>query len=93
VKYIEEELKETVPLSTAVRETTFLTIENYVDMKELLWQRDYHNYIHEGCRVDLSGLLNMHTQSSARLREICHSKYKASYYLIKKLNLFSLLTV
>lgn len=78
MKYIEVELKETVPLSTAVRETTFLTIENYV---------------HEGCRVDLSGLLNMHTQSSTRLREICHSKYKVSYYLIKKLNPFSLLIV
>jgi hypothetical protein len=31
---------------------TFLTIENYVDIEELFWQRDYHDYVHEGvpCR-------------------------------------------
>jgi len=45
-------------------------------MEELLWQRDYHNYVHEGSRVDLSGLLEMYCYTSARLQEICKAKFK-----------------
>ena len=69
-------LRYTIPLSIEEKAPTFLTIENYVDMEELLWQRDHHNYVHEGCRVDLSALLKMHCYTSARLQEICKATYK-----------------
>ncbi|TAQ83756.1 hypothetical protein B7494_g7916 [Chlorociboria aeruginascens] len=49
---------------------------NYVDIKKLLWQHNHHNYVHEGCRVDLSALLKMHCYTSARLQEICKATYK-----------------
>jgi hypothetical protein len=58
---------------------TFFTMENYVGMEELFWQRDYHNYVHEGCRVDLSALLKLHCYTSARLQEICKAKFKVRY--------------
>jgi hypothetical protein len=48
-------------------------------MEELLWQHDHHNYVHEGCRVDLSALLKMHCYTSARLQEICKATYKVRY--------------
>jgi hypothetical protein len=48
-------------------------------MEEQFWQRDYHNYVHEGCRVYLSALLKMHCYTSARLQEICKAKYKVRY--------------
>ena len=72
-------LRYTIPLSIEEKAPTFLTIENYVDMEELLWQRDHHNYVHEGCRVDLSALLKMHCYTSARLQEICKATYKVRY--------------
>ncbi|KAH9203425.1 hypothetical protein DL95DRAFT_503944, partial [Leptodontidium sp. 2 PMI_412] len=55
--YIKDVLRYTIPLSIEEKALTFLTIESYVDMEELLWQHDHHNYVHEGCRVDLSALL------------------------------------
>jgi hypothetical protein len=59
----------------------FLTIENYIDIKELLWQHDHYNYVHERCRVDLSALLKMYCYTSARLQEICKAKYKVRYQI------------
>jgi hypothetical protein len=53
-------LRHKIPLSIEEKAPTFLTIENYVDMEELFWQYDHHNYVHEECRVDLSALLKMH---------------------------------
>ena len=78
-KYVKDVLRYTIPLSIEEKAPTFLTIENYVDMEELLWQHDHHNYVHEGCRVDLSALLKMHCYTSARLQEICKAKYKVRY--------------
>jgi hypothetical protein len=60
-------LRYTISLSIEKKAPTFLTIENYVDMEELLWQRDHHNYVHERCRVDLSALLKMYYYTFARL--------------------------
>ncbi|KAG9244993.1 hypothetical protein BJ878DRAFT_40562 [Calycina marina] len=74
--YIKDVLRHKIPLSIEEKAPTFLTIENYVDMEELLWQHDHHNFVHEGCRVDLSALLKMHCYTSARLQEICKAKYK-----------------
>jgi hypothetical protein len=65
-----------IGLSRLEKSPTFLTIENYVDMEEQFWLRDYHNYVHEGCRVDLSALLKMHCYTAARLQEICKATYK-----------------
>lgn len=78
-QYIKGELSDKIPLSTEEKAPTFLTIQNYLEMEELLWQGDYHNYIHEGSRVDLSTLLKMHCYTSARLQEICQAKYKVRY--------------
>ena len=78
-KYIKDVLRYKIPLSIEEKAPTFLTIENYVDMEELLWQHDHHNYVHEGCCVDLSALLKMHCYTSARLQEICKAKYKVRY--------------
>ncbi|KFZ25442.1 hypothetical protein V502_00079 [Pseudogymnoascus sp. VKM F-4520 (FW-2644)] len=77
--YIQDYLRHEIPLSEAEKAPTFLTIQNYLEMEELLWQKDYHNYDHEGSRVDLSALLKMHCYSSARLQEICQAKYKVRY--------------
>ncbi|KAK0611658.1 hypothetical protein B0T14DRAFT_413287, partial [Immersiella caudata] len=65
-----------IPLSIIENEPTFLTIENCVHMQEKHWKNDHHNYIHEGIRVFLSRLLNMHCYTSARLQEICLAKYQ-----------------
>lgn len=78
-KEIEGPLKRKIGLSTAKRAPKYLTIENYVHMEEQLWLRDYHNYIHEGSRVDCSALLKMHCYTSSRLQEVCMSKYKVGY--------------
>ena len=72
-------LRYTISLSIEEKAPTFLTIENYVDIEELLWQHNHHNYIHEGCRVDLSALLKMHCYTSARLQEICKATFKVRY--------------
>ncbi|OBT53809.1 hypothetical protein VE04_04807 [Pseudogymnoascus sp. 24MN13] len=74
--YIKHYLRHKIPLLNEEKAPTFLTIQNYLEMEELLWQGDYHNYIHEGSRVDLSTLLKMHCYTSARLQEICQAKYK-----------------
>ncbi|OBT38904.1 hypothetical protein VE00_10781 [Pseudogymnoascus sp. WSF 3629] len=74
--YIKDHLGPNILLSKEEKAPTFLTIQNYLEMEELLWQKDYHNYIHEGSRVDLSTLLKMHCYTSARLQEICQAKYK-----------------
>ncbi|KFZ23167.1 hypothetical protein V502_02354 [Pseudogymnoascus sp. VKM F-4520 (FW-2644)] len=74
--YIEDFLRHEIPLSIEEKAPTFLTIQNYLEMEELLWQRDYHDYIHEGSCVDSSTLLKMHCYTSARLQEICQAKYK-----------------
>ncbi|OAF60703.1 hypothetical protein VC83_03638 [Pseudogymnoascus destructans] len=52
VPYVTDVLRYEIPLWIKEKEPTFLTIQNYLDMEELLWQRDHHKYIHEGCRVD-----------------------------------------
>jgi hypothetical protein len=78
-KYIKDVLRYTIPLSIEEKAPTFLTIENYVNMEELFWQHDYYNYVHEGCRVDLSALLKIHCYTSARLQEIYKAKYKVRY--------------
>lgn len=69
-------LRYTIPLLIEEKAPTFLIIENYVDIEELLWQYNYHNYVYKGCRVDLSALLKMHCYTSARLQEICKATYK-----------------
>ncbi|OBT90000.1 hypothetical protein VE02_01553 [Pseudogymnoascus sp. 03VT05] len=74
--YIEKDLCSLIPLSNTQKAPTFLTIQNYGEMEELLWKKDYHNYVHEGCRVDKSTLLKVHCYSSARLQEICNAKYE-----------------
>jgi hypothetical protein len=47
-RYIKDVLRYQIPLSIEEKAPTFLTIENHVDMEELLWLNDYHNYVHEG---------------------------------------------
>jgi hypothetical protein len=59
-----------IPLSIEVKALMFWTIENYVDMEELLWQHDHHYYVCEGYRVDLSAVLKMHCYTSTRLPAI-----------------------
>lgn len=76
-KYIEGELAEKIGLKDLHRDPTFLTIENYVKLHEKLWLDDYHDYLHEGYRVDNATLLNTHCYTSARLKEVCQAKYKA----------------
>ncbi len=68
-----------IPVSIEEKAPTFLTIEKYVVMEELLWLNDYHNYVHEGSRVDCIALLKMHCCTSATLQEICKAKYKVRY--------------
>src|SRR6266699_5031597 len=74
-KYIEGELAEKLGLKDIHRVPTFLTRENYVSLKELLWFNDSHDYVHEGYRVDNSTLLDTHASTSARLKEVCQAKY------------------
>ena len=79
-QYIQDFLRHEIPLSIEEKAPTFLTIQNYLEMEELLWQKDYHNYDHEGSRVDLSALLKMHCYSSARLQEICQAKLQGEMH-------------
>ena len=41
-------LSEKIPLSREEKPPTFLTLENYVHMKEQFWVDDYYDYNHEG---------------------------------------------
>jgi len=77
-KYIEGDLAEELGLKDLQREQAFLTIENYVKLHELLWFNDYHDYVHDGYRVDNANLLNTHCFTSARLKELCRAKYRVS---------------
>jgi hypothetical protein len=77
-KYIEGDLAEELGLKDLHREQAFLTIENYVKLHELLWFNDYHDYVHDGYRVDNANLLNTHCFTSARLKELCRAKYRVS---------------
>jgi hypothetical protein len=43
-------LRYTILLSIEEKSPMFLTIENYIDIEELLWQYNYYNYVHEGYR-------------------------------------------
>jgi hypothetical protein len=63
--------------------THVLNNENYVDIEELFWQRDYHNYAHKGCCVDLNILLKMYCYTSVRLQEICKAKYTVRYQALR----------
>ncbi|KAF1346306.1 hypothetical protein EJ07DRAFT_145073, partial [Lizonia empirigonia] len=69
-------LKNKIPLCSAKKKPTFLTIDNFIHMQKLFWERDYHTYTHEGVRVCLAGLLNLHCYSSARVNELCMATYK-----------------
>uniref|UniRef100_A0A4E9EHL3 C2H2-type domain-containing protein n=1 Tax=Gibberella zeae TaxID=5518 RepID=A0A4E9EHL3_GIBZA len=77
--YIEGELANKIGLLTGKkgqRKKAFITIENYVHMQNRLWTNDFHDYVHEGSRVDNANLLNTHCFTSARCQELCQAKYK-----------------
>jgi hypothetical protein len=67
---------DTSPLSVEGKGPTFLTMENHVNMKVLLRLNDYHNYVHEGSRVDCSALLKMRCYTFVSLQETCEARYK-----------------
>ncbi|PWI64678.1 hypothetical protein PCL_08687 [Purpureocillium lilacinum] len=77
--YIEGELAKKIGLLTGKKgqkTKTFLTIENYVHMQKYYWCGDYHDYIHDGCRVDNANILNTHCFTSARRQEVCQARYQ-----------------
>ncbi|KAL7939932.1 hypothetical protein V8C42DRAFT_339102 [Trichoderma barbatum] len=45
-------------------------------MQAFLWEEDFHDYIHEGSRIDYTNLLNLHCFTSARLSELCQAFYE-----------------
>lgn len=57
-------------LSTAIREKTYLTLENYMYMERQLWQSDGYEYVHEAYRVFVSAKLKLHVYTPARIGEI-----------------------
>ena len=78
-KYIEGELAKSIGLlkgKKGLRKKAFITIENYVHMQNRLWTNDFHDYVHEGSRVDNANLLNTHCFTSARCQEICQARYQ-----------------
>ena len=83
-KFIDGELAVKIGLVKSKRrghkkeQKSYLTHENYVHMHERLWYNDFHDYIHEGYRVDNGNLLNVHSFTSARLAEICQAIYRVS---------------
>ena len=74
--YIQGELADELGLKSLRKEQTFLTIENFVKLHQFLWFEDFHDYVHEGYRVDDANLLNTHCFSSTRVAELCGAKYK-----------------
>jgi hypothetical protein len=83
-KFIDGELADSIGLIKSQRrghkkeDKSYLTHENYVHMHERLWYNDFHEYVHEGCRVDNGNLLNVHSFTSARLAEVCQAIYEVS---------------
>jgi L-lactate utilization protein LutC len=77
LEYIEH-LAEEFGLPNSTKDKAYLTKPIYVKLYEHLWDQDSHEYKHEGSRVDASTLLNIHCYSSARLQEVCGTRYKAS---------------
>ncbi|CAM1508797.1 Fc.00g056450.m01.CDS01 [Cosmosporella sp. VM-42] len=77
--YIDGELAKKICLlkgKKGQRKKAFITIENYVHMQNRLWIDDFHDYIHEGSRVDTANLLNTHCFTSARCQEVCQARYQ-----------------
>ncbi|KAF5531769.1 carbonic anhydrase 2, partial [Fusarium mexicanum] len=77
--YIEGELATKIGLlkgKKGQKKKAFMTIENYVHMQNRLWTDDFHDYVHEGSRVDSANLLNTHCFTSARCQEICQATYQ-----------------
>lgn len=95
-KYIEGELAQKIGLLTgkkALREKAFMTIENYVHMQNRLWINDFHDYVHEGSRVDMANLLNTHCFTSARCQELCQARYKVRHTNTRRWLLLTLVRI
>ncbi|KAK0750179.1 hypothetical protein B0T18DRAFT_322066, partial [Schizothecium vesticola] len=80
--FIQGPLAQELGLKNIRQDQAFLTIENYVILQEQLWFRDHYDYVHEGCRIDNTNLLNTHCFSSARLQELCQAKFKDFVLLV-----------
>jgi hypothetical protein len=76
-KYIDE-LAERLGLSSEKKDKPFFTKPLYLRLYSRMWTQDFHDYRHEGSRVDASTLLNTHCYTSARLSELCAAVYKVS---------------
>lgn len=61
-------------------------------MQELFWQNNHYSYVHEGVRVHLAALLDMHCYCAVRLQEICMAKYKVSFGNQKNEAIYLILT-
>lgn len=87
IQYIEGELAQKIGLlqgQQGRRKKAFITIENYVHMQNRLWTNDFHDYVHEGSRVDNSNLLNTHCFTSAPCQEVCQAIYQVWRPLVGK---------
>ncbi|EGU76075.1 hypothetical protein FOXB_13413 [Fusarium oxysporum f. sp. conglutinans Fo5176] len=77
--YIDGELAEKLSLlkgKKGQRKKAFITFENYVHLHNRLWINDFHDYVHEGSRVNNANLINKHCYTSARCQELCQARYK-----------------
>ncbi|KAK4032828.1 hypothetical protein C8A01DRAFT_50461 [Parachaetomium inaequale] len=64
-------------LSTATRQPTYLTLENYMYMEEQLWKNDGHEYVHDAYRVFISAKLKLHVFTPARIGEVSEGSTRA----------------
>ena len=69
-KYIKGPLLKKIGLSTATRQPTYLTLENYLHMETQLWKNDGHQYVHDAYRVLISAKLKCHVFTPARIGEV-----------------------
>jgi hypothetical protein len=81
LQYIEGELADQIGLlrgKQAKVPKKYFTLDNYKILQQFHCEEDWHDYIHEGSRVDNTNMVNVHCYTSARLTEVCQAKYRVS---------------
>ena len=65
-----------IALSTAQRERQYYTLRDYVTVQRQRWENDWHDYVHDMCRVLDTAAEQLFVYSSARIGELFESSVR-----------------
>ena len=72
-QYIQGDLRDKLQLSLVKREQGFMTIQIYIVLLKQMWENDWHDYHHDGYRVQWTAALQLFVYTSSRIGEILES--------------------